>query len=573
MKDKTNRRLNFLMFVFGLLTAGVICRLFFLQIRDYEIYKKIADAQHIKEKVLPATRGRIFLSDGTTIIAENRGLVNVAVAPKEVKNQEEVAQKLSLALGVSKNEILEKIKDKNKLWVIIKNNVLIDKVKEIENLDGVYLESHLDRFYPLGRMASHVVGFYGFDSEGKKKVGQYGVEGFFQEKLAGKDGFMKGVVDANQNPIFSSQNKIQEPINGDDIVLTINPDIQFFIEEKLKETYEKYKPRNATFIVISPKTGEILAMASLPNFDPNEYYKEKDPAVFKNPALVSFEPGSIFKPITAAAGIDAGVITPETTYYDSGKVVIDNFEIKNSDLKAHGEQTMTNVIELSLNTGAVFIQQKLGREKFIEYVKKFGFGKKTGIELFGEESGDLENIIHPRSNAKLIECANASFGQGISVTPIQILTAFTAIANGGKMIKPHIVKAIIHSDGTKEVIEPQVIGEPISAQAASRVTAMMVSATKKGYSQKAAVDGYLIAGKTGTAEASWVYFGQNKPGYSGMNVQSFINFAPAFNPEYILFLKMDAPTRGPRFSADSLAPVAKEINFFLLNYFGIPPTK
>jgi cell division protein FtsI/penicillin-binding protein 2 len=573
MKDRTNRRLNFLIFIFLILTAGIICRLFFLQIKEYEKYKKLADTQHLKEMEIPAKRGRVFLSDGTTLIAENKGLVNVAVSPREVKNPQELARKLSLALGVSESEILEKIKDKNKVWVVIKNNVVLEKTQNIEGLAGVYLESHLDRFYPLGRMVSHVIGFYGFDSSGKKKVGQYGIEGFYQNELAGKNGFMKGVVDANQNLIFSLKNEVQEPVNGVDLVLTINPDIQTFIEAKLKETFEKYQPRNATFIVFSPKTGEILAMASLPNFDPNEYYKEKDPKVFQNPALLSFEPGSIFKPITAAAGIEEGVITPQTTYYDSGAVKIDNFEIKNSDLKAHGNQTMTNVIELSLNTGAVFIQQKLGREKFVEYVKKFGFGKKTGIDLFGEESGDIENIVHPRSNAKLIEAANASFGQGISVTPIQILMAFSAIANQGKMVKPHIVKAIIYPDGKKKIIEPQIVGEPISPETASRVTAMMVSATKNGYSKKAGVDGYLIAGKTGTAEASWVYFGEQKPGYSGMNVQSFINFAPAFNPEYILLLKMDAPKRGPRFSADSLAPVAREINLFLLNYFGIPPSK
>ncbi len=573
MKDRTNYRLNFLFFIFLVLTAGIICRLFFLQIKDYQKYKELADKQHIKEKKISAKRGRIFLSDGTTLIAENKGFVNVAVSPRETKNPEEVAEKLSAALNISKEEILAKIKDKNKFWVIIKNNVSLDKVKDIERISGIYFEPFLDRFYPLGEMASHVIGFYGYDQTGKRKVGQYGIEGFFEKELAGKDGYMVGLVDANQNPIFSSKNKIQEPINGVDIVLTINPDIQTFIEGKLKETYDKYQPRNATFIVFSPKTGEILAMASLPNFNPNEYYKEKDLNVFKNPALTSFEPGSIFKPLTAAAGIEERVITPQTTYYDSGSVKIDNHEIKNSDLKAHGTQTMTNVIEFSLNTGAVFIQQKLGREKFVEYVKKFGFGKKTGIELYGEEEGSIENIVHPRSNAKLIECANASFGQGISVNAIQILSAFSAIANQGKMVKPHIVKAIIYPDGKKKIVQPEIIGQPISSETASRVTAMMVSATKNGYAKNAGVEGYLIAGKTGTAEASWVYFGENKPGYSGMNVQTFINFAPAFNPEYILLLKMDAPKRGPRFSADSLAPVAGEINKFLLNYFGIPPAK
>lgn len=570
-RDFSNSRLYFLFIFFIILGAIIIGRLFFLQIKEHDKYKKLANAQHVREKIIYAKRGKIFFSDGITVLAENQGVSNVAVAPGEVEKPEEVAKTLSSALGISESSILKKIKDKSNSWVIIKNSVPLSKTEKINSLPGIHFEPYLNRLYPQGNIASGIIGFYGYDSSGKKKVGSYGIEEYFQKELAGKDGFRKGMVDAEQNPIFSSQNKIKEPVDGSDIVLTIDQNIQFFIEDKLKEIYKKYKPQNATFIVISPKTGEIMAMASLPNFDPNKYYKEKDSKVFKNPALLSFEPGSIFKPITASAGLEEKVITPQTTYIDKGAVKIGGFTIKNSDLKAHGKKTMTQVIEFSLNTGVVFIQQRLGRTRFVNYIKKFGFGKKIGVDLPGEESGDIENIVHPRSNAKLIECANASFGQGISTTPMQILAAFTAIANQGKMVKPYIVKEVKGQNGKTKRTKTKVLGNPISAETASRASAMMVSTVKNGYSKKAAVKNYLIAGKTGTAQASWSYFGVQKSGYSGKTVQSFINFAPAFDPEFLILLKMDGPTRGPRFSSDSLAPVAKEINTYLFNYLGIPP--
>lgn len=566
-----NFRIYFLFIFFIFLGAAIIGRLFFLQIKDYKKYKALAEGQHLKEEIVYAKRGKILYSDGTSVLAENQGVTNIAVAPNEVEDSKKVAEVLSPVVEMSKQEILNKISDKNNPWVVLKNNVPLKKTEGIEKIAGIHFESNFNRFYPQGNVASHVVGFYGYDKSGKNRVGQYGIEEYYQKQLAGQDGFRRGVVDANQKPIFSIQNKIQEPVDGDTLVLTIDPNIQMFVENKVKELIENYAPANATIIVSSPKTGEILAMASLPNFDPNNYKKEKDVKVFKNPATLSYEPGSIFKPITAAMGLEEKVITPQTTYYDSGEVKIGSYTIKNSDLKAHGQQTMTNVIELSLNTGAVFIQQKVGREKFVDYVQKFGFGKKTGIDLAGEESGNLENILHPQSNEKLIECANASFGQGISATPIQIITAFTAIANQGQLVKPHIVKKIIHADDKEEEVQPQIVGQPISPETASKVTAMMVSSVKNGYSKKAGVDGYLIAGKTGTAQASWGYLGIKKTGYSEFALQSFIDFAPAFNPEFILFLKMDAPKKGPKFSADSLAPMAKDINQYLFNYLGIPP--
>lgn len=563
--NSQNSHLYVLMFLFFSLGATIIGRLFYIQVNQYNHYKELADLQQIDEEDLKAERGEIFFSDESTVLATNIGTKKVFIVPREIKNIEKTSEILADVLKMEKADVFEKASQIDDPWIFLKEIPAIDGEK-IKDIAGVHFESYLERFYPREKMASHVLGFCN-----KENKGQYGIEQYWQKELRGVDGYRKGVKDAKGKFILPLT-KIQEPVDGDDLILTLDPNIQLFLEIKTKEIFEKYAPRNATIIVLAPKTGEVLGMASLPNFDPNNYEEKENISVFKNPAILAYEPGSIFKPFTAAMAIEEKKVTPQTTYYDSGEIKIGSHTIRNSDLKSHGTQTMTNVIELSLNTGAVFMQQQVGNDKFLDYIKKFGFGTKTGIDLSGEETGSITNILHPQSGDGAIEYANASFGQGISATPIQILTAFTAIANQGQMVKPHLVKKIIHSsDGTEEEIETEVIGQVISAETASRVTAMMVSAVKNGYGKKAEVEGYLIAGKTGTAQASWSYLGENKGGYSSFFIQSFVDFAPAFDPAFIFILKMDAPTKGPQFSSDSLGPFAQEINEYLFNYLGIPP--
>ena len=567
-------RLYFLFPLFFILIAVIIARLFYIQIEKHEYYSQLAEKQHLSKTILQAKRGKIFFSDEFNILASNQGMEKIAVAPREVEDTQELARELSLVLKVDKKEILAKISNKSDPWIEI-GEIPIEKADSLYNIKGLHFESDFKRYYPQKEIAAHIIGFLN-----KEKVGQYGIESYYDKELKGADGFWRGIVDAKGRKILSPFNKIQDPVDGDELVLTLDFNIQLFIEDKLKEIMKKYGAKGGTIIVSRPKTGEILGAASLSTFsklkifDPNEYnlVKKEDMDVFKNPAItIAFEPGSIFKPITMAAALEEKVLTPQTTYIDKGEVKIGKYVIKNSDLKAHGKKTMTEVLELSLNTGAVFAQQELGGAKFTEYVKKFGFGEKTNVDLSGEVPGNIKNILEPPSREKLIEYANASFGQGISVTPIQIIQAFSAIANQGKMIKPYIVKKVIHPDGTSEEIKPEIISSVISPETALRLTAMMVSAVKNGYGKKAGVEGYLIAGKTGTAQAPWSYFGIQKKGYSDKTIQSFINFAPAFNPEFLLFLKMEGQTKGPRFSADSLAPIAKEINQYLFNYFGISP--
>jgi len=564
-----NSRLYFLFFLFFILAAAIIGRLFYIQIEKHDYYNDLAEKQHFNKTVLQAKRGRIFFSDEFNILAANQGMEKVAVAPREVEDFKKLAEKLSLVFGIDKEEALKKISDKSDPWIEI-GEIPIEKAKSLYDIKGLHFESDFKRYYPQQEIASHVIGFLN-----KEKKGQYGIEGYYDKELRGKDGFWRGIVDAKGRKILSPFNKIQDPIDGDDLVLTLDFNIQVFIEKTLEETVRKYGAKGGTVIVAQPKTGEILGMVSLSssalqNFNPNKYnlVKREEMDVFKNPAVaIPFEPGSIFKPITMAGALEEAIITPQTTYIDKGRVKIGHHTIKNSDLKAHGKKTMTEVLELSLNTGAVFIQQQLGSSKFIRYVQKFGFGKETGIDLVKEASGSIENILKPLSTEKLIEYANASFGQGISATPIQIVQAFSTIANQGKVIKPHIVKKIIHPNENIEEIKPQVISQVISSETASRLIAMMVSVVKNGYGKKADIKGYLIAGKTGTAQVPDIKEG----GYfSDRTIHSFISFAPAFNPEFLIFLKLDEP-KGIRFSADSLAPVARDIEQHIFTYFGISP--
>jgi len=494
----------------------------------------------------------------------------IAVAPREVEDFQELAEKLSLVLKLEKEEIFKKISDKSDPWIEI-GEIPIEKAELLYDTKGLHFEADFKRYYPQQEIASHVIGFLN-----KEKNGQYGVEGYYNKELKGQDGFWRGVVDAKGEKILSPFNKIQDPVDGDDIVLTLDFNIQVFIEKKLKEVVKKHGAKGGTIIVAQPKTGEILGMTSLSslssrkNFNPNKYnlIRKEEMDVFKNLVVsVPFEPGSIFKPITMAGALEENIITPQTTYIDKGKVRIGSHVIRNSDLKAHGHKTMTEVLELSLNTGAVFVQQYLGSNKFIKYLQQFGFGKKTEIDLAGEVSGNINNVLQPRSREKLIEYANASFGQGISVSPIQIVQSFCAIANQGKMVRTHIVKKIIHPDGSTDEIKPQVISQVISPETASKLTAMMVSVIKNGYGEKANIKDYLIAGKTGTAQIPDIERG----GYfSDKTIHSFISFAPAFDPEFLIFLKLDEP-KGIRFSADSLAPLAQEIEQHILTYLRIMP--
>ncbi|MEK7203782.1 MAG: penicillin-binding protein 2 [Patescibacteria group bacterium] len=407
------------------------------------------------------------------------------------------------------------------------------------------------RFYPEGSLASSVVGFLGFQE--KARIGQYGLEEHYEPWLSGQVGF-KNFLDKVG---FGSNSK-----HGSSLISTIDKNIQFFVETKIKDLVERWQASGGSVIIQNPKTGAILAMANYPNFNPNKYFEYSFEKFINSNIQSSFEPGSSFKTITMAAALDTNVITPETRYLDSGEVKIQSATIRNYDLKNHGYQTMTNVLEKSINTGAIFAMRQVGKEKFLEYIERFKFGKKTDIDLAGEVSGDIKNLYTKRE----INFATASFGQGVAVTPLQLIDAYSAIANGGKLMRPYVVEKIIKPDGRSILIRPEVMGEPISTDTAKALTSMLISAIENGSIKKAIVPGYKIAAKTGTAQEA-----KSEGGYSDFFIHNLVGFGPASDPRFTILVKLDRP-RGVETAAVSLADTFGDIARFLINYYGIPPT-
>jgi len=570
-----NWRIYSIIIVIFLIGSGVLTRLFSLQILQYDYYSAWAQDQHqIDQKLFPQ-RGEIFVQDLSVKkrsnqnyyfpLAINKEFYQVYAVPKDIPQEgmEELADSLSDILGLDREIILNRIRKPDDPYEPLKHKVGQETAEKIEELDipGLDLAPEVWRYYPNESLACHLVGFVGMSEEGR--IGQYGLERYYEEKMRGQDGFVTGEKDTAGYWIPSLSQEFKPAEDGADLILTIDQNIQFRAEKELKEIIEKWQAEAGTIIIIEPKTGALRAMASWPTFNPNQYMKVEDINIFLNPSIEKvYELGSIFKPITMAAGLDSGQVTPETTYYDEGKVIIKGSFISNVDGKSHQIQTMTQVMEKSINTGAVFVQQEVGQELFGEYVQKFGFGQSTGIDLVGELGGDISNLFTGRE----INLATISFGQGITVTPLGMTTAIGAIANDGKLMKPFIVEKTVWPDGREETTQPEIIREVISHEKAKDLTKMLVSAVENGYGKPARVSGYDIAGKTGTAQIPDLEEG----GYSDETIHSFVGFAPAFNPEFVILIKIDKP-QGIRFASDSGSPVFKRLAKYLFDYLEIPP--
>jgi cell division protein FtsI/penicillin-binding protein 2 len=560
-----------ILIVFILLLFGVIFfRLFQIQVVRHDFYKALAQDQHeFFEKTVPK-RGEIFArnkySDRLYPLAVNDELNLVYAVPRDIENKREVSQKLSEVLGMDEETVFNIISKENDPYEVVKHRVdddLAEKVKK-QNILGVDVIPEIVRYYPGDYLAANIVGFLGYDSN--KRVGQYGVEGYYNSRLEGKMGFLELEKDATGSWISIGLKSVHLPEDGDDIILTIDQTIQYIAEKKLKEAVEKYKAEGGNIIIISPKSGEIMAMAQYPSYNLNEYFKEKDMSVFLNSGIHSvYEPGSIQKPITMAIGIDLGKISPSTTYLDKGFVEVGGWKIRNSDGKAHGKQNMVQVLEKSLNTGSVFVQEKVDKSDFYDYLRRFGLNELTGIDIAGEVKGNLSNLDTKRD----INYATASYGQGISVTPLAILTAISSFANDGKLMKPYVVGEFVHADGSSEKVEPKIVRQVVSPRTASLVSAMMVSVVENGHARRARVKGYKFAGKTGTAQVPR----KEGRGYEkDKTIHTFIGFGPLPNPKFSILVKLDSP-QNVLYAADTAAPVFQDLAQELVNYYNIPPTE
>ena len=538
MKPNEARRINVLFIFFSIAAFLIVARFAYLQIIRPEIYLgNLARAGLVGD--IGPERGEIFVRDRFSAekpLAINKAFFLVYAEPDKVEDPGRVANALSGILNLDRDELFKKITKQNDPYEVIAQKVPEDIGNRIKELDlkGVKLSAQKWRYYPYENMAAHISGFVGM--KGDEKTGQYGVEGFYDDEL--KSGWTQKLI------------------------LSLNPEVQFKIEEKLKEMVEKWGASGGSVVVIEPSTGRLLGLANYPDFNPNEYAKVEDISFFKNSAVSDqFELGSVFKPITMAMGMEEKAVAPDTTYEDKGIVSIGSWYIQNSDGKAYGTRTMTQVLERSLNTGVVFVQQKISKDNFKKYVKNFGFGDKTGVDLSGEAAGDTRNL---KTNGD-IEFANMSFGQGIAVTPIQMISAISALANGGVLMKPRVVDEKIYADGERQITPSIEAGRVVSKETALALTKMLVSVVENGY-DKAKVPGYLVAGKTGTAQIPE----KGKKGYSEDTIHTFVGYAPAYSPRFSVLIKLDRP-RGVRFAAESLTPVFSDIMSYLLSYYEVPP--
>ncbi len=644
-----NNRINLVIAVIFLLGGLILYRLYDLQIKKNDLYVALASSQHIAYNKLEPVRGRIFIQDNygenkLYPIATNKSFSLVYAVPRDIKNPQDVAEKLYEIFNKEKiekevddlfekedreklnqeitvlrdltgeertarekeimdnyyntvndeqfqelrkikkeveinsrkekiiKEYLKKLSKKNDPYEPIARKVdkeTLNKVISL-HLTGIKFMPEIYRFYPEGNISSHITGFVGYDDN--KKKGFYGLEGFFNEELAGKIGTVKAERDANRYLTIVSDREFHKAVDGSDLILTIDRPIQFEVCRRLESEVKRHGADGGTIIVMDPNSGAILAMCSWPNYNPNNYNQEDDVSIFNNPAIFyPYEPGSVFKTITMAAALDKGVITPSTTYTDNGCINVEGWPkpIKNSDFDTHGawgRVDMNTVLEVSLNTGSIYAMNKIGAEEFKKYVESFGFGEKTGIELETEAAGNISNLL--RKKIRPIDAAVASFGQGITVTPLQLITAYAVIANGGILVKPYLVKEIVHPDGRKEITNPKQIRRVISERAALLLAGMLTNVIEKGHGKRARVNGYFVAGKTGTAQVA----DKEKRGYGDKTIHTFVGFGPTDDPRFVMLIKLNDP-KDVRFSASSAAPLFGELAKFLLSYWQVPKSR
>jgi len=555
---KIPANLYFLFFaVFG---AAILGMLFYLQIIKGEYYGALAMGQQIPTEETSSQRGTIFFNDGKTVLAQTVVNPIVYISPNKIpqEDKEKTIQKLADILA----DTVENLTSRFNQGETIKKELTNEQYKILkqENLKGVYTDEIFNRVYPNKKFASQLIGFV--NSEGD---GQYGIESFYNNILKGRE-FLKGKSSTFSiiSSVFKADGNLTQTLSKN-LQLTIDYNIQYYAQKLLEEAFNEWQMDSGQIIVQEPSTGKILAMAVWPTYDPNQYGQEKNISVFSNPCIQGlFEPGSVFKPVVMAGGLEEGLITPETTFFDSGAANVGGPSIYNFAKKAWGEQTMVGVLENSINTGMVFVEQKLGRSGLLKYIQKFGFFEKTGVDVAGETysaNGALKNG-YPR------DFAVASFGQGIQITSLQMLQAISAIANEGKMNKPYVVEKIISPKGETEqtnVISPKQV---ISKDTAIELSAMMVSVVENGGGRKARVPGYLVAGKTGTAQIPSPSGGY----YEDRTIQSFVGFAPANSPKFAILIRLDNPKQSDAASSCA-APIFGKLAKYIIDLKQIPPTE
>ncbi len=560
-------RINFLLAFFLLAGTLVIGRLFFWQILSFNELNALAEGQHWISFEIPAQRGEILASDGSPLAANQEAFLVFASLPDIDQEPQIIAEKLAPLLDPENEATMssllkERLSRRDLVWVPLKHKVSREVVDQIEALKikGLGFEEEQTRFYPEGSSSAHLLGFVGSDANGQEK-GYFGLEGYYDLELKGRPGLLRREKDATGKPILVGEVKKEKERQGRTLVTTIDRTVQFIIGEKLKEGLARYGAVSGTVVVMEPKTGAILGMTSLPTYDPAKFF-DYDKSLYPNPAVASsFEPGSTFKVLVMAAALNEGVVKPETRCDQcSGPRVISGYTIKTWNEKYFPNSTLTEVIQHSDNVGMVFVAEKLGIEKMFDYLQKFGLGQLTGVDLEDETSPKLR----AKEDWKPIDLATASFGQGVALTPLQMVRAVASIANGGNLMKPYLVKQVISEEGKTE-IQPKLDRQVIKPATALVVTEMMVNAVEQGEAKWAKPPGYRIAGKTGTAQIPVAgHYDEGK------TIASFVGFAPADEPKFVMLVTLREPTTSP-WGSETAAPLWFDIAKELFTYYGIQP--
>jgi cell division protein FtsI/penicillin-binding protein 2 len=561
--------------VFVLLFIVLSFKLFNIQISDSETYLKAAINQQTVEKELKSKRGEIYFKDKEDNLipaAINKEFFKIYAVPIEIQQTQTInstAQKIAEIFNQDKEELIRKFSKQNDQYeeIVLKtnDNELIQKIQDL-NLPGIYVSGFYERFYPLEELACHVLGFVGENKNTNgKKIGLYGLEKFYDDILQGKEGSFKGKRDALGRLVRTLFSNEESSLNGSSLITTIDKNVQYKAEKELESLIIEREAISGSVIIMDAKTGAIITMANFPKYDLNNYSQVPNYSYFKNLSIEEgLEIGSVVKVITMAAGLDSYSVTPDTTYDDKGYVVLNTEKIHNYEKDVYGKDvSMSKILEKSINTGAIFVQQQIGNQLFLDYLKKFGFDSITGIDLPLEINSSISNLT--KKDTRNIYFATAAYGHGITLSSIALLKAYGIIANNGLSVDPYIVEAIMTPDGKIEKINRSEIKtkQVISTEAVKQVTDMMVNVVKHGYGKNAQVKGYHIAGKTGTADIA------SQGGYSQDTIQTFAGFFPAYKPRFVMMVRLDRPLYGV--SASSTVTLTfRNLVKFLINYYNIP---
>ena len=543
----------------------IVLKVFYIQVFQYNKLNSLASDLWSRNLPIKASRGKILDRNGK-ILADNITTTSLYLVPNQIVNKEEVATKLSEILQVSYDDMYKHITKKTSLERVHPEGrqlsfEIADKINEL-HYDGVYLLKESKRYYPYGKLLSQTLGFVGIDNQGLS-----GLELKYDDYLTGIDGSIKYYSDAKGNRLEKAE-EYKDSKSGLDISLTIDLSLQQAVERELDNVIYKYNADNALAIAMDPKSGEILAMSSRPNFNPNDYKSTSTEILNRNlPIWMTYEPGSTMKITTLAASLNEGIVNLfKDSFYDKGSIEVDGAKLHCWKSGGHGQETYLQVVENSCNPGFVNLGLKLGKERLFDYIKRFGYGEKTGVDLIGEENGIIFNI----DKIGNVELATTAFGQGISVTPIQQVRGVSAAVNGGILYRPYILKNIYDSNSKSLIVEnkKEEIRQVISKETSDMVKFALESVVANGTGRNAYIENYRVGGKTGTAQK--VSDGHYM---SGNYIVSFIGFMPADDPDIVLYVAIDHPKGVVQYGGTVAAPVAKSILESYISIKNIEPSK